>query len=70
MVLKNKKKKRKEIFILTETIKILIIFDRSFFTDNIVVIRIMFPISPKNMNTNASIAPINVACLVGDLKDS
>jgi hypothetical protein len=52
---------------LTETIKILIIFDRSFLTESIVVIRIIFPIRPKNINTNASIAPTNVACLVGDL---
>ena len=50
---------------LTETMKILMIFDRSFFTDKIVVIRRMLPIRPKKMNTNARMAPIKVACRVG-----
>jgi hypothetical protein len=45
--------------------KILIIFDRSFFTESIVVIRRRFPIRPKKIKTNANIAPINVACSVG-----
>jgi hypothetical protein len=44
---------------------ILIIFDRSFLTDNIVVIRSIFPIRPKKIKTNASIAAINVTCRVG-----
>jgi hypothetical protein len=52
---------------LTETMKIFIIFDRSFLTESIVVIRIIFPIRPKKINTIASIAPINVACSVGCL---
>jgi hypothetical protein len=52
---------------LTETIKILIIFDRSFFTESIVVIRIILPIRPKTINTNASTAPMKVACRVGCL---
>ena len=52
---------------LTETIKMLIIFDRSFFTESIVVIRMIFPIRPKKINTIASMAPTNVACLVGSL---
>lgn len=50
---------------LTETIKILITFDRSFFTESIVVMRIRLPISPKKIKTMASRAPTNVACRVG-----
>lgn len=55
---------------LTETIKIFIIFDRSFLTESIAVISIIFPIRPKKINTKASIAPTNVACLVGCLNGS
>lgn len=52
---------------LTETMNILIIFDRSFFTESIVVITSILPIRPIKIKTNASIAPINVTCRVGCL---
>jgi hypothetical protein len=45
--------------------KILIIFDRNFLTDRIVVITSRLPMRPTKMNTKASIAPTNVTCLVG-----
>jgi hypothetical protein len=45
--------------------KILIIFDRSFLTESMVVIKRRFPIRPKKIKTNANIAPINVARSVG-----
>lgn len=41
------------------------IFDRSFFTERIVVIKRTFPIKPAKINTNANIAPKNVARSVG-----
>lgn len=60
----HRKGQKKKLY-LTETINILIILVRSFFTDNIVVITSIFPMRPQKIKTNANIAPINVACLVG-----
>ena len=55
---------------LTETMNILMMFDRSFFTERIAVMSIIFPTSPKNMKTKTSMAPKNVACRVGSRSGS